>query len=257
MNSRGLDCRIGRLVAGAVLALVTSVAMAQTRFVTEPSPPFNYLENGEVTGPAHAIIGAICADLGTDCSFELTKWDRAIGMARDGEVNGIFSVGKNTERLEWMHFSSPILATAYGLYVLDDNPLEFRQPADLAGYTVVTYGPSNTSQSLETLGDAVPDMEIVVESKLRLILRKFDAGRYEGRAALYLNKDVVASLIDELGLEKLRYAGDHRQILYYVGFPKAATEQGFVDRFNGVLDRFKQDGTLATLLEPYGMTPAN
>ena len=56
----------------------------------------------------------------------------------------------------------PLLNTEYGFFVRDDNPLKFTQIADVKGYTVGVFGPSNTATALakikSDLGDLTIDM---------------------------------------------------------------------------------------------------
>ena len=247
---------LSRLIIICFLSMTVTMSIAQTKkFVTEPSPPFNYLKDGEVAGPSFEIISSICKKMRIECAFELVHWNRAILSARNAEVNGIFSVGKNAEREEWMYFSTPILETAYGIYVNKDNPLIYQKHSDLSGYTVVTYGPSNTSKSLEKLSKRSPGMKMKVELKSIFALKKFNLGRYGENSALYLNKDVVDHLIRELELQNIRYAGDDMKLRYYIGFPKKSNSKTFVNDFTRVLEEFKHDGSLKKILDAFDMTP--
>jgi len=247
---------LSRLIVFCFLGLTVTMSVAQTKhFVTEPSPPFNYLEDGNVAGPAFEIIDSICDQMSITCKFKLTKWERAILSAQNAEVNGIFSIGKTTERAQWMYFSTPILETAYGIYVNKNDPLIYKNGSDLSGYTVVTYGPSNTSKSLEKLRRKTPSMKVKIESNSTFALKRFDVGRYGDKSALYLNRDVVDHLIKTMKLKNIRFAGDDRKLSYYVGFPKESNTRKFVSDFNRALEKSKQDGTLEQLLKPFDMTP--
>jgi len=87
-------------------------------------------------------------------------WGRAQEEVRNGIAQGIFVVGWNEERAQWLYFSPPILNSEYGFFVKNDNPLKFRQVSDVKGYMVGVYGPSNTATSLEKIKSEIKDLTI-------------------------------------------------------------------------------------------------
>ena len=57
--------------------------------------------------------------------MRLLPWRRAQQEVEDGKAQGMFVIGWNAERAEWLHFSPALVNTEYGFFVRDDNPLKF------------------------------------------------------------------------------------------------------------------------------------
>lgn len=236
-----------------ILACFISLASgAELKFTTQDFAPFSYEIDGIVSGPIVEIITEVCKDMKTDCSFKLLPWARAQKEVKDGEANGMFVIGWNKERGEWLYFSPPILKTEYCFFVRDNNPLKFKQVSDIKGYTVGVYGPSNTSVSLDKIKAEVGDMEIDIRPNDESGFKKLSLGRVD---AVYSNRDVGYALIKKLGLKNIRYAGQHTQQTYFIGFSQQYTDKKVVDQFNAsFLDLHKQ-GKIQNILKQYYLEP--
>lgn len=253
---RGIAAAVALAVTGLSTAAPPVGAKTLT-FLTESLPPFNYGSREDVQGPSRAIISAVCGQIEADCRFELLPKKRMMRRAREGRADGLFSLGKNAERMEWMYFSRPLLRTAYGFFVPKGDDLRYRAPADLAGYRVVTYGPSNMAKSLRGLVEAEQPgvADITIDTELRLSFRKLAGGRYGDTAAVYSNRDVGRYILQDEGIDGVRYAGEQRGLHYYVGFPKKAVSRALVRRFNDALVGLHKSGRLAEILGDYGLQP--
>ncbi len=247
---------------GFALASVTAGASAGSAktltFLTERLPPFNYGEQMDVKGPSRAIIGAVCQRLDANCRFELLPKKRMMHRARKGEADGLFSLGKNAARKEWMYFSKPLLQTEYGFFVRAGDDMAYKSPADLAGYRVVTYGPSNMAKSLRTLVETESPgvADVTLDTDLRLSFRKLVGGRYGDKAAVFSNRDVGRYLLRDEAIEGVRYAGAQRRLTYHVGFPKKAVSRDFVERFDAALTALRDQGRVPEILARHGLEAA-
>lgn len=219
-------------------------------FVTQDFPPFSYLEQGRVAGPAAALIRRVCQEMAVTCAIELLPWRRALLKVEQGAYQGVFLVGWNPERSAWLHFSPPLIKTEYGFFVRDSNPLVYRQPENINGYRVAVYGPSNTSSSLEKLSQQVAGVKVVLHHDDDTGLRQLAIGRVD---AVYSNRDVGRAMLERLGIQGIRYAGSHRQLSYYVGFAKAYVAPSQVAAFGQAYLKLLRSGEADALLRPYGV----
>lgn len=225
-------------------------------FTTQDFPPFNYDINGKVSGPAAEIVRRVCAELDVTCGFRLLPWTRAQQEVRSGKANGIFVVGWNTKRAKWLHFTPPVVDTEYGFFVATDNALSYSTLADVSGYRVGVYGPSNTSNSLDKIRadmvdkglDAITvDMRPDDESGFR----KLGLGRLD---AVFSNRDVGYALIAKLGLKgKIRYAGHQRKLKYYIGFSMEHNDKALLDAFDAAYRKLHQGGEIKRILDEHSM----
>lgn len=231
----------------------------QLKLATQDFPPFSYLAEGssddrKVLGPAAEIIGVVCDRMEISYELRLLPWRRAqYDMREEGLYNGLFLIGKNQSRLEYLHFSPPILKTEYGFFVKSDNDLIYTDVSDLKGYRVAVYGPSNTSKSLEKLLGDTKLFSIDMRPDDISGFKKLSVGRVE---AVYSNRDVGFALLKSLKIENATYAGRHRELNYYIGFSKKYADKGVIDRFNkGFVDLY-EEGLIQTILEKYHLDPA-
>lgn len=120
-------------------------------FATESLPPFNYEENGAPAGPMLEIIQAACNIAQLTCTAEIMPWRRAIALAENGRVDGVFSILLTESREKKFFLSDPIIRTSYSFFALKASAWEYRTPSDLNGMTIGVYGPSGTSETLQEI----------------------------------------------------------------------------------------------------------
>jgi len=224
------------------------------RFTTQEFPPFSYQIGGAVSGPASEIIRAICHDMNYKCSFKSLSWTRAQIEVKQGKAHGMFVIGWNENRAQWLHFSHPIVKTQYGFFVRDKDRLEYKKPDDIKGYNVGVYGPSNTAKSLEKIKRKVKDFTIDISPNSEICFRKLSDGRVN---AVYSNKAVGHSLISKLRLKNIKYAGLDKNLKYYIGFSQKYNSKNVVDEFNNTLKKLYFKGVIQNILSMYNMEAAD
>jgi polar amino acid transport system substrate-binding protein len=243
-----------RILFGVMVVLVlTNAAQAvELKIHTQDFAPFTYAIDGVVSGPAAELIRKICDEMQITCSFNLLAWKRAQEEVRLGKAHGMFVIGWNAARAEWLHFTPPILYTEYGFFVRNDNPLQFKDVNDVKGYRVGVFGPSNTSKSLENIKAQVEDLTIDMRPNDEAGFKKLSVGRID---AVFSNRDVGHALIAKLKLTNIRYAGIQRRLKYYIGFSQAHTDKKLVDQFNATLVDLYRRGVAQAILKTYNMEP--
>lgn len=248
-------------LAAAFSMLLSNPASAgeTLRFVTLEFAPFIYGENQEVAGPGRDVIEAACDLAAIECSYDIYPWRRAQELMRDGEADGMMVIGRNPEREEWLDFSPPMFRTEYGFFVQSENPMAFVAPADVAGFRVGVFAPSNTETQLKGLRDrmvaeGVPAIEIEGHPDDAAGMRKLAAGRLD---AVYSNRDRGQGILAEEGLTAaVRYAGADKGILYFAGIRKDFPDQTVVVRFFDAWRELYATGAAQEIIHGYGLEPA-
>jgi polar amino acid transport system substrate-binding protein len=241
------------LAAAVLVATPRPVGAGDLILNTQDFAPFSYEVNGVVSGPAADVIRRVCTSMKIDCPLRLLPWRRAQQEVVEGKAHAMFVIGWNAERAKWLHFSPPLLNTEYGFFVRDDNPLKFTQNADVKGYTVAVYGPSNTATALEKIKTAIGDLTIDMTPDDESAFRKASLGRVK---AVFSNRDVGHDLIKKLGITNLRYAGRQQTLKYYIGFSQKFTDKKLVDQFNETFRTLHKQGIVQELLGRYRMDAA-
>lgn len=249
------------LLALALLGASSNASPAQTlRFVTLEFAPFIYGENQQVAGPGRDVIAAVCERAEVACSFDIYPWRRAQELMKSGDADGMMVIGRNPGREEWLDFSPPMFRTEYGFFVRADDAVPFSEPAQLAGWRVGVFAPSNTETQLSSLRDdmiAAGLDPIIIDGHPddAAGMRKLAAGRLD---AVYSNRDRGWQIVPHEELEgALRYAGGHKAILYYAGITKAYPDRDTVDRFFAAWRALFAEGKAQLIIESYGLEPAS
>lgn len=237
---------------------VTHISRPTLIFTTEDFAPFAYeiatLKN-KVFGAVSLAVRVACVEAGLNCVVRLYDWGYAQDLVRQGRAHGMFPIGWNVGRAKYLNRSVPLIQTEYGVFVRDNEPLDFEQISDLDGYTVGVYGPSNTATNLRRI-------ENTLKSKgMRLHIKQarddkplFKAlSLSKGVRAVYSNKDAGIAIIAGLGLDNIRYAGRHKKLLYHVGFSKTLVDKSIVDRFNKAFLELKQRGIIQEIYANNGL----
>jgi polar amino acid transport system substrate-binding protein len=248
-----------RLLAAAALTLcafgtvVRAQGAASMTFVMDPFPPFTYEEDGRPAGPMSETIRAVCAELKLQCKLESYPWRRALKMAEEGAVDGIYALADIPERRQFFYLTPPIVESAYGVFAHRSSSLAYSRPSDLDGYTVASDGPSAASRAAETLAQAAPGIRLVVEVDNTTLLRKLSNRRYGDQGVAVANVDVGNWLIREQHIPDLKVAGLVAKVEYCVGLSRARVSDKQAEAFNAALRRLLKAGKVKQIAERHGV----
>lgn len=110
-------------------------------FVTEDYPPFNYVDNGALTGLMVDIVTAITRKAGDGISrdsISVLPWSTAYQKALNEPGVVIFSIGKTPEREELFSWVGPVVSSDIALFSSRSRNISITDMSELASYTVGT-----------------------------------------------------------------------------------------------------------------------
>jgi len=245
--------------------LTAAPAMAeQWAFVTEDFPPFTHpaedlgsLETGVLAGgPLVEIVQSICARLSRECTIMVHPWQRALRMAEQGEVDGIFTVVRSPDREREFHISRMLVMSRYSVFARDESNFVFSDLDDLAGRTVGVYGPSGTSWLLSGHLKAIADVRIRMTLDNRRLLKMLQSERFGPEGLAVVNQDVAWHLIEDEELDGLREAGELAVVYYGIGLSRKRVSEDQFQAFEQALDEAIADGTVPKILRRYQLEAA-
>lgn len=232
------------------------VSMATFEF----SPYTTIGDQGLPTGPFVEIVKAICLQIENECDIGYWPNRRAKRLVNTGEATAIFPVGWNELRASRYFFSAPIVVSEYGLFIHKDFFPLSEGLENLQKLKVAVFSPSNTYASLLTLQEELtssgyPPMDIVKKTDANSsILRMLNMHRID---CYYSNRDVGKFQAQSLGLNNIVYGWSHREVVYFVAFPKEHVTQSFVKQFNrALLDFMMSEPLFLEILSTYQLSPA-
>lgn len=103
-------------------------------WMTEDYPPYNYLENGHITGVTIDKLLAMFAYMNINFSrddIDIYPWPRAYRYLENKPKRCLFSMTYTTERAKKFYFVGPIVTNRISLIALDDGRYEQLPAAQL------------------------------------------------------------------------------------------------------------------------------
>jgi polar amino acid transport system substrate-binding protein len=124
------------------LSVLPKAACSQTSnpltLYTEDLPPYNMIENGQVTGISSEIITTALSRQQIGFTVRLVAWPRAYHEALTDPNSCVYSTVRSADREALFQWIGPIGRDSLSVFVLPDSPIEARTLADLKGYRTVS-----------------------------------------------------------------------------------------------------------------------
>ena len=115
------------------------VRAEKLRIVSDPWPPYAYVENGQTKGIDYEVTAAVFKRLGIEVQWEFMPWKRCLAMIAQGQADGIIDVFHTPMRdAELVYSAEPFSNIEYMLFQNDAHPHRFEKLGDLAGLTIGT-----------------------------------------------------------------------------------------------------------------------
>lgn len=242
-------CGSWHALLGILLLAVASAARAETlKVLTEEFPPYNYTENGRITGFSTAVVQAVLKEVQLQGDFQSLPWARAYDMAQANGSVLIYSIARNPQREKLFKWVGVIAPTQYYLFSLPERKLRFERLEQAKAYQTATVNEDAGEQFLITKG-FVKGQNLQSSVKYELNYEKLKRGRVD----LWIMPELVA-------VHLARQAGDApAQTLarsyavtelsndgYYMAFG-AGTPDTLVERLAKGLATIKGNGTYEAL----------
>jgi polar amino acid transport system substrate-binding protein len=222
----------------------------QFKFVTEEYKPFNYTEDGNLTGLAPELLKNICSGLNIPFNTEVLDWKDGYALAQNDANTVLYSTVLNTERkdlfkwagpyasVDWLFYSGSLNQVA--LTSLDDAKKVARIGA-LKDYSIEQYLISKGFANLIYCTDNKDAFSKLLKGEIDL----FPSDRITAGAAL---NSLGKSIYDVTGNLTIRTD------LVYFAFNKNIPDEVVAD-FQKAIDETKKNGVLNSLYQKYMQSP--
>lgn len=151
-KGREMNMKLCIAVFAALLAGTSFVQAQETiKIATEGVyPPFNYIENGELTGFDVDIANALCAKMEVTCEIVTQDWDGMIPGLLAGKYDAIVaSMAITPARKEQVNFSDKYYNTPAHFMAATDAGVTDTSPEALAGKVIGVQGSTTQATFLE------------------------------------------------------------------------------------------------------------
>lgn len=237
-----------------VFSLLVGVASAQKIVaVTEDFEPYNYQENGVITGLSTEVVKATFAKAGIDVEIGLYPWARAYNMALEQENILIYSIGKSEAREKLFKWIGPIAPPLkVGLFKLKKRAdITLQSLEDAKKYKIGVMKDSGNAQFLLSKGfEEGKQLEVTPMTSLNV--SKLFAERIDLIASpeWWLLKEVTNRGFKAEDIEAAFIFSQDRNPGLYMAFSKKTSDE-IVNRVRTAFDQLKAEGLLEKVEQTY------
>ncbi len=239
--------RLG-LVLMAFAVCGHAAPVAALTFLTENSPPFNYTENGKLTGAGTEIVLQIASRAGLPVTTEMLPWDIAYVRAQAEKNTCLFSTARLENRERLFHWVGPIATNVWALYAKSDFAVPIRTLKDLSPYRIGAVSRDAKGEFLRE--NAVTNLKFVRDDRdnpPRLLLPADNPDHIDlWITGLYSGRE-IAKAAQVSGLKLVFIAAE--QPLYLACNPQ--TDRATIKMLSDALETLKADGTVARVNGSY------
>ncbi len=215
-------------------------------FISEEYNPFNYTQNGELTGLAPEILRGICEELDIPFEVDVLPWEQGYNKALQDDNAVLFSTILNKTRRDLFKWAGPIASIDWIFYSSAQNPLFLNSIEE-----------AKTVNKIGVLPDYAITQYLIEQGFTNLVYCTNDADAFQkllnGDIDLYPSNKLSAQA-SLTSLNKLYYAVAERLVirtdLVYFAFNKKIPDNVVAD-FQSEIDRMKQNGTMGSLYRKF------
>jgi len=227
--------------------------------LTDPFPPGQFTENGEVVGSTTEIVNEILKRMGYKMDVKLFPWERAYVTAKNGDAAILYAFSKSPEREKDFYFTDPIYNIQDVFFKRKKADISWRKMDDLKMYKIgATSGYNYPSIFLNAMKEKRINVELLDASKTpqlqhlrKLKLKRVDLVICEVNLCNYLIIKHREEFSDIDFIDKS--IGPVRT--FHVGFSKKwPGAKKLRDEFNKKLKKFKANGEHKPIFKKYGIT---
>lgn len=231
--------------------LIASASFAQETLVltTTTWPPYQYEENGQVTGIAVDIVQEAAQKLGYTIEVQLLPWKRALKNAETGEADGVVSALFTEERAQYLYYTSePLFEVRTVIFAPKDSSVtQLKSLNDLIGKRIGVVSGYSYGEEFDNFSG----LQKYACKDDAVLARNLERGRIDVAVA---HEFVFKFASRNIGLQdRFKEVYTLSQYPSYLVFSKAPGKKGqpLTEEFNQVLIEMKNSGRIDAIISTY------
>lgn len=223
------------------------------RFLAHDYPPFEYIENGKLTGPMVDVVRALCVITKDHCTIEIVSLTRAIEELKQGNILAATLLIRTEERDQFGLYSLPIIKSEFSYLSTSDKPV-LRNITELQGWTVAGLSSSSMFKEIkQSLKKAGVNTFFIDEPDLETMIIKLSKLRYGNKGAIATNEDVMNYLAKKNSIMNIKRVLHIKSDYFGIYFSKKSADPKTLQKFNNAIIQLKKSGELKKILMKYNM----
>ncbi|MEO8755865.1 MAG: transporter substrate-binding domain-containing protein [Casimicrobiaceae bacterium] len=241
--------RFATLVAATALAAFSgAVPVAALTLLTEENPPFNYTENGKLTGLVADLVGDAMKRANVPYTIEVLPWNRAYTRTQAERDTCLFATARLDNREKLFQWVGPLASNLWGIYGKGDFAGTVRLLNDLKPYRI--GGVVNDAKVEYLKENGITNIKQALEDRInpaRLLLPGEDPNHIDlWVTGFFAARDVAKSVkVDDV---KLVFVV--REIPLYMAC-SPLTSPAVVKSLSEAVDKMRAEGVITKLATTY------
>jgi len=238
------------------ISLITNIQakpLDNIKFMTENSPPYNFLQNGELKGTAVELLDLMFKKVGSSQSKKdivMLPWSRAYSYVQTEKNTVLFSTTRTKQREKLFKWVGPIAENIIALMAKKNKHIKIKSLHDITKYKIGVVREDIGEQILLNLGISSKQIENTggVDA-IHKVIKMLNRDRFE---VLSYNEDSAYLEIKKLGFDVNDYERVYvlsKSELHYAFHLDTSDE--IIKMFQKALDELKEEGTYEKILDKY------
>jgi len=229
----------------SIITASTIALAADFKIMTEEYPPFNFQENGKLTGLATEVVQEIAKRINHPANIELLPWARSYGLIQQKDGLILYSMTRTEEREKMFKWAGPEASNKWVFFVKKGSGIKVSSLEDAKKVKKIgTYKDDAAEMFLKAEGftnlDSVVDDSQNVPKLMAGRINIWIIGELQG-----IHKAKAKGVNDQL--EKVF---DVKETELYIAFSKNSADSD-VALWQKALDEMKADGTYDAIVKKY------
>jgi polar amino acid transport system substrate-binding protein len=243
-------------ILGLMIIATTSAAEKLTIY-TEEFPPFNFIENHQITGVSTEIVHRVMAATGIKYEIKCIPWEQAFNLAQKQANTLIFSISRSSKRealFRWIGILTPTTYAAMSLAARSD--IKIQNLDDMKKYKIGTTKKDVVEPWLIDKGfspsglNRVSGENAALKNFKNLLNRQIDLWPFPDAVAYYIVRKEGHSNPESL-LHK-SYSIEELSSGYYIA-ASLGTSRAIISKISNSLKKFKQTDDYDKILAHWGV----
>ena len=219
--------------------------------VTDPWPPYAYIENDKKIGIDIDIARAVLAKMGMKVRIDMLPWKRSLALVRDLQADAILSAALTVERQEFLYFPTEPVSTGDTVFfqhnprniiVKDLGDLKGLRAGALLGYEFCDeLDDSALLSTASRVATLKQSFDMLINNRIDLLVEVDAVGLYKAKEL---------GILDQVSIIK---GSGYCSIGNHLAFAKKPGHELLAQRFGEALIQFKTTDEYNDILEKYGM----
>ena len=225
------------------------VAAEPVRLMTEEFAPFQYFEDGKLTGISVEIVRALQKEIGSLDSIAVYPWSRGLRLLGRTRNNALFSTARTPERESKYKWVGPLSELRIVFFKKKGNPIDLKSVEEAKRLAKVGVTKNVAAHEL-LLGLGFTNLDVLESGADEMNIRKLLRGRIDVWPSSYFAGMYSARKMGLEGEIEAIHGVDIMLGQLYMAFNKE-TDDSVIEKWQSGLDKLRAAGVTDKIMSKY------